>query len=83
MLFPTQYLDACFPFGPCRLPRTKLEVGSDYRKWELVLGLDEGEDHESESESESESERGEEYGVENKDRKAPVEPNISNGTARI
>ena len=51
-------LDAYFPFDPYRLPSSKRWIDGDYREWEDVPGLDDGE--ESSEEEDDDVEEGEE-----------------------
>ena len=59
-----QRLDAYFPFDPYKLPRSKRWIENDYREWQGVPGLDDGEDSGSESDGEGEDGDGASDGTE-------------------
>ena len=59
-----QHLDAYFPFDPYHLPKSKRWIEGDYREWQGIPGLDDGQGSGSESDDEEAAESDVEPGTE-------------------
>ena len=59
-----QHLEAYFPFDPYHLPKSKRWIEGDYREWEGIPGLDDGQGSGSESGDEEAAESDVERGTE-------------------